>query len=269
LESRGSRVMRRSFFFKKISSNSPAERAVAVVALRRVGTFLLVVKRFFLEAAVPSVSIHNFFFEEEFFWKAAGRGSCVGLFSFKKISSNKPAECTVAVMALHRVGTFLLVGKRFFLESHGSCVVGVFFLNWPQCHQQAGDHSGLWRGRFFGGRGIAKVGFGGHGIARSMLLLRDALPIFLFLLFSNVDFSFFTMLISFFNVWMHHHGLMCLEKIQKRSSRVSATIGSVKKIKNHNDNPADIQVDCFFLQHDKPKKTTSIGATLGEINKQK
>jgi len=29
------------------------------------------------------------------------------------------------------------------------------------------------------------------------------------------------------------------------------------KIKNHNDNPADIQVDCLFPQHDKPKKTTT------------
>ncbi len=72
------------FSFKKISSNSPAERAVAVVALRRVGTFLLVVKRFFLEAAVPSVSIHNFFLKKNFFGKPRVAGHVSVFFLLKK-----------------------------------------------------------------------------------------------------------------------------------------------------------------------------------------
>jgi len=56
--------------------------------------------------------------------------------------------------------------------------------------------------------GVAEDFYGGNG--------GDALP-FLSLLFSDVDSPFFTMLISFFDVSMHRHGLMCL-KIQKRSS---------------------------------------------------
>jgi len=42
------------------------------------------------------------------------------------------------------------------------------------------------------------------------------------------------------------------------------------KIKNRNDNPADIQVDCLFSQHNKPKKQLlSVPLWGGEINKQK
>jgi len=46
---------------------------------------------------------------------------------------------------------------------------------------------------------------------------------FLSLLFSYVNFLFFTMLISIFNV--------CSEKNPKKSSRALAAIGSVKKLK--------------------------------------
>jgi len=48
---------------------------------------------------------------------------------------------------------------------------------------------------------------------RSMLLLQQCTANFLSLLFSNVNSPFFTMLISFFDVSMHHHSLMGLKKI--------------------------------------------------------
>ena len=52
-----------------------------------------------------------------------------------------------------------------------------------------------------------------------------------------------------------------------RKNSVLQSLGKTEnKIKNHNDNPTDIQVDCLFPQHDKPKKTTTIGATLEKIN---
>jgi len=70
------------FFQKK--SNLPAERAVAVVALRRVGTFLLVRKRFFGGKPRHKRSIHNFFCLKKIFLESHGSW----LFSLKKISSN-------------------------------------------------------------------------------------------------------------------------------------------------------------------------------------
>jgi len=61
LESRGSRVMRRSFFFCKNKQQLTCGTRCCCRGAAPVGTFLLVGKRFFLEAAVPSGSIHNFF----------------------------------------------------------------------------------------------------------------------------------------------------------------------------------------------------------------
>jgi len=50
-----------------------------------------------------------------------------------------------------------------------------------------------------------------------------------------------------------------------RQKSVLQSLGKTEnKIKSHNDNPADIQVDCLFPKHDKPKKATTIGATLGK-----
>ena len=49
------------------------------------------------------------------------------------------------------------------------------------------------------------------------------------------------------------------DKEKSTSSREKLT---ENKIKNHNDNPANIQVNCLFPQHEKPKKTTT-GATFG------
>jgi len=69
------------FFQKK--SNLPAERAVAVVALRRVGTFLLVRKRFLGGKPRHKRSIHNFFLFEEIFF---GKPRVVAFF-FKKSSN--------------------------------------------------------------------------------------------------------------------------------------------------------------------------------------
>jgi len=56
------------------------------------------------------------------------------------------------------------------------------------------------------------------------------------------------------------------DKEKSTTSRKKSVLPSLSKtedkIKNHNDNPANIQVNCLFPQHEKPKKTTT-GATLG------
>jgi len=93
--------------FLKLSSNQPAECAVAVVApqgeettlrcttmlLHQGGEFFWCPKNFFAKHCAWGTS----FCWRRIFWKAMGCGSCIGqVFSFKKIlSSNQPAERTV------------------------------------------------------------------------------------------------------------------------------------------------------------------------------
>jgi len=131
---------------------------------------------------------------KKFFWKAADDShflkkifleSRSGLFFFfKKISSNEPVER----------GPFFLLEKGFFGKLQVMCC---FFLIdhivptrwWPHCHH-----------------GWFAVDF--------LVLGPGCITNFLSLLFSYVNFLFFTMLISIFNV--------CSEKNPKKSSRALA-----------------------------------------------
>jgi len=122
--------------------------------------------------------------------------------------------------SLRLVGTFLHVEIFFFWKAVGHVLLVVFFKLatvlptrwWPQCRQGWFiDVASAWL--VFWWPGVAEVGFGGR--AGFNAPFAGCTANFLSLLFSYVDFSFFTMLISFFNVWMHRHGLMCLKKSKK------------------------------------------------------
>jgi len=145
---------------------------------------------------------------------------------------------------LHWVGTFLLVQKRFFWKAVGHVLLVMFFKKlatvsprwWPQCRQGWLDAALAWSIFWWPRRRRGWFWWLRHCHQGQCSFCGNALPFFLSLLFSDVDFSFFTMLISFFNMWMHCHGLMCL----KNPKNIFQGIGcnrQCEKNKNYHNQP--------------------------------